>query len=365
MNNIYDDEETRFEGMNSPQQPTPKSDTVNQGSFKPAPYTGKPKEKNDITWKRVAASAGAGVLIGSVATMFMSMGKAEAAVSSDNPTGEQDENGLSHPEWVDGDIDVATSVNDDMSFAEAFSAARNEVGAGGVFEWHGQLYGTYTANEWNNMTDAQKAEYGSHFSWNKIDHAGGDVAHHSLAAGTETNDTGNVEVLAAEEHPTDQEIEAELDSWLAHHGEGHTVPEPEPNYLAASVDEGVDLNHNVEILGVSYDSDADVNVGNLTIDGQEVILVDVDGNMEFDYMGVDLNNNGILDQEEMVAIHDEHITVDDLGGFSDGSNEMMAMDEVPDYVMDGSMDNLFMDQSDDFLAMNDDFDCTDGGCYEG
>ncbi len=39
------------------------------------------------------------------------------------------------------------TVNDNMSFAEAFAAARAELGPGGVFEWHGQLYGTFYATE--------------------------------------------------------------------------------------------------------------------------------------------------------------------------------------------------------------------------
>ncbi len=39
------------------------------------------------------------------------------------------------------------TVTDDMSFSEAFASARAELGAGGVFEWNGQLYGTFYATE--------------------------------------------------------------------------------------------------------------------------------------------------------------------------------------------------------------------------
>ncbi len=41
----------------------------------------------------------------------------------------------------------AHNVNDSMSFDEAFASARGELGAGGVFEWRGQLYGTFYATE--------------------------------------------------------------------------------------------------------------------------------------------------------------------------------------------------------------------------
>ncbi len=41
----------------------------------------------------------------------------------------------------------AHNVDDTMSFDEAFASARKEVGAGGIFEWKGQVYGTFLANE--------------------------------------------------------------------------------------------------------------------------------------------------------------------------------------------------------------------------
>ena len=62
-------------------------------------------------------------------------------------------------------MDVATSVDDSMSFGEAFAAARHEVGAGGLFVWHGQTYGTYYKEEWDAMSDADKDEY-----WANVNH---------------------------------------------------------------------------------------------------------------------------------------------------------------------------------------------------
>ncbi len=39
------------------------------------------------------------------------------------------------------------TVNDDMSFEEAFVAARAELGPGGLFAWHGQIYATFYGSE--------------------------------------------------------------------------------------------------------------------------------------------------------------------------------------------------------------------------
>jgi len=58
-----------------------------------------------------------------------------------------------------GPIPVASSVSGAASFGKAFSAARHEVGPGGVFRWQGNLYSTYTADEWKALTPEQKSEF--------------------------------------------------------------------------------------------------------------------------------------------------------------------------------------------------------------
>ncbi|GAB3920761.1 hypothetical protein [Larkinella terrae] len=61
-------------------------------------------------------------------------------------------------EWPD-DIDVAGKVTDEMSFDEAFGAARSEVGMGGVFGWHGRWYNTFEKEEWESLSLEQRKEY--------------------------------------------------------------------------------------------------------------------------------------------------------------------------------------------------------------
>jgi len=54
----------------------------------------------------------------------------------------------------------ATDIDDSMSFNEAFSAARAEIGGGGgFFEWHGNTYGTYYKEEWDSLTEDDKQDY--------------------------------------------------------------------------------------------------------------------------------------------------------------------------------------------------------------
>lgn len=307
--NNYDDEATRFEETSFETQETTTA-TLQENN---QPAENKAKKG---AWKQAAVGAASGLVIGSVSTVLMGMTTPEGNIGEDGkPVAAETDNHreeLSHPEWVDDEVQVATTVNDDMSFGEAFAAARAEVGPGGVFEWHGQLYGTYTAEEWDNMTAEERAEYSDHFSWNQIDHSESDVAQHSTANTTNDDD---IEVVSVNhDEPSNQTAEAEV---------------VQAGYEEASVGEA-----EVEILGVVHDDESGMNFGGMTVGGEEVILVDVDGDMTFDYMAADTNGNNTFEEHELVDIQNEQLTVNDLGGFvNDPTGDMLASNG-PDYTTD-------------------------------
>jgi len=56
-------------------------------------------------------------------------------------------------------IDISQRVTNDMSFDQAYASAREEVGPGGVFWWHGNVYNTYTVEEWQGLSLAQRQEF--------------------------------------------------------------------------------------------------------------------------------------------------------------------------------------------------------------
>ncbi|MBQ9230683.1 MAG: hypothetical protein IJ190_05805 [Prevotella sp.] len=53
----------------------------------------------------------------------------------------------------------AEGVTDEMTFAEAFKAAREEVGTGGMFQWRDGIYSTFTEKEWYGLSDGDKNVY--------------------------------------------------------------------------------------------------------------------------------------------------------------------------------------------------------------
>lgn len=57
------------------------------------------------------------------------------------------------------EIEMSSLVNDKMSFSEAFSSARNELGKGGYFIWKGSKFSTFLKEEWDVMTENQKSKF--------------------------------------------------------------------------------------------------------------------------------------------------------------------------------------------------------------
>ncbi len=316
MNKNYDDEATQFEETTLMNEET---DHAAEQENNQNPENAQ-KESN---WKQAVIGASGGLLIGSVSTVLMGMTTPETEVKPEpeNPGNHKEE--LSHPEWVDDEVQVATSVNDDMSFGEAFAAARAEVGPGGVFEWHGQLYGTYTAEEWNSMTAEERAEYGDHFSWNHIDHSASDVAQHSTTA----NHTTSAETQTA---TADDDIEV-----VSVDHEGPAGQSAGEEVLPVGYEETASAETEVEILGVVHDDETGMNIGAMNVSGEEVILVDVDNDLTFDYMAVDTNNNHSFEESELIDIQNEQLTVNDLGGLTGSpTGDMLASCDGPDYLTD-------------------------------
>ena len=242
-------------------------------------------------WKKVAVGAGSGIFLGSAATLL----SASAPLGHAEGENAEEEGSETHPEWTDGEVSVASSVSDDMSFSEAFTAARTEVGSGGVFEWHGNIYSTFTEDEWNGMTAEQIDEYGSHFSW------------HSDNSSTETASSTHSSTSSHSEHATDEVEVSEVTQ--ASHTEEVAV---------------VDVDPEVEVLGVVHDEESGANIAGLAVDGQEVVLIDVNGDETFDVMGADVNGDQQLSQNEIVDISGQNLTVNDLGGISNPDGSLYA-----------------------------------------
>ena len=177
---------------------------------------------------------------------------------------------------MDAAVNFAEGVNDEMSFSQAFAAARAEVGAGGAFEWRGQIYGTYYADEWEAMSDDEKDAFG-----NKFDFGGADSNYEA-----EASNDGDVEVVA-----DDDEIEIIVDDELDD-----------------------DYGDEVEFLGVVNDDGVlDISFG---MEDESVVFIDIVSDDEI----ADFEDNSFDAGDDFIASADDYdndvdVDVDSDGGF--------------------------------------------------
>ena len=331
-NTIYDNENTVYDDNRSTAATgaATGNDAASAAEEKAAEAApAQPGQKKGSAWKSASVGAGAGILLGTVASFATTTAMADDGSGAETEgvfDGNAATGGESQPAWADDEVAVATSVNDDMSFSEAFAAARAEVGAGGAFEWRGGVYGTFTADEWNNMSVEERAEYNDHFSWNNH---------------TTTSDSS---ASAQESQEPQPEVEVVDDN------EGEDIAENtddngnQDDLMADNVDSGqivddvevIESDPEIEILGVTYDEETGANIGSAIIDGQEVVLIDVDGG-DFDYLVADTNNDQQITDNEVFDISDQGISVEAFAEAAMTNDAMYASndDGTTDYVNDG------------------------------
>lgn len=285
------------------------------------------EKKNNSTkgaakWKEVVVGGVSGIALGSAGTLFASAIPTEAAAEETQTTESPEVENV-----APGTAPMATKVTDSMSFGDAFNVARAEVGAGGVFEWHGNLYGTFTVDEWNNMDDAAREQYADTIHWNA-------PSHEYVASNNHSNSSHTTHDVHTEEH--------------------HTTTTTTNTTPTTNTPGKEDDDPDVEIIGVEHaniDGEHDSIIGTASINGQNVYFVDVDGeDDEFELMIADTNGNGQVDEGEAVDISEQHMSVshfEELAQASHSSNQeeepvqyYANNEDLPDYVNDADPGNL-------------------------
>ena len=249
-------------------------------------------------WKLVTLGGVSGILMGAGMLYAGQVAAKELGKDEDVAIPEQGE--TSHT--LENGLQVA-AVNDDMSFGEAFAAARAEVGPGGVFHWHGGIYNTYTAAEWNAMTVEQKHEFAQQVK---------------------------PEISADEiPTPTDANTHVIVEHHVYHHVDNHSANE-------AHTTEDVQVaNHQAD------NSDADVHiVGYGEVQGHSAVALDMNGDNQADVAIIDVDDSGdISNPDVMVDRQGNMATIGELRGSQDPN--MTTNDEAPDMTDDAQMDAGF------------------------
>ncbi len=231
-------------------------------------------------------------------------------------SGENLETPLAPPEITEGSetcviytkAPIAHDVNDGMSFQEAFAAARDEVdGGGGFFEWHGQVYCTYTENEWNAMSLEDKEDFADSLHNNpdfELPETPEMVAPDTKVDAVAAN---YVDVPISEPHNV---LVAVNDN-----------PSPADPVVASNEPYELDINEDGILDSIAFDTDGDGYLDVVVMDTNadslpDTYLLDSDDDLDLDMVVIDPNQDGITGDEPVEMLTEDQLiimSVDDLG----------------------------------------------------
>lgn len=272
-----------------------------------------PKSKQS-SWKQVTMGGVSGIALGAAGILFSGATLPDNMIiggGNSEESGEEDiaidvESPLAPGIESEAGITVASCVDDDMSFSEAFAAARHEVGANGAFVWHGQVYSTCYAEEWNALSPEEQNAFSSN----------------ALAAvnGQSSDELDNV-----------------------------TSDNNEP-LLADNENQGADDDSvEVHVLGVEENVVTDdgeiINVGVAEVEGHSAVFIDGDADGTFDLLAVDVNDDGYIDVEnELFDVDNPDMSVEAFNNQADSIPTDPVVDDMyaqmPDYTNDADVSSL-------------------------
>ena len=234
------------------------------------------KNEETSAWKWVTLGGVAGVLMGAGSLYTGQVVAKEMESNNGKTSSHTTENGLK-----------VADVEQDQSFGEAFAAARAEVGPGGVFHWHGGIYNTYTAEEWNSMTHAEKSEF--------------------------------AQQVRPEVRPDEIPTPSDEHPDIAIHS---TDPMPSDN---ESFDDVHVVNNDSEPL--NKDSDVHI-VGYANVQGHLTVGLDMDNDGQADVAIIDVDDNQVVSNPDLVVDSEgNYATIGELVNSSEANME--AANEEP------------------------------------
>lgn len=378
-----------FAGSNSSKQNAPISNMTESNT--PSKKETKPAKGNNTAEKAAYAAGGfvAGAASMAAGDVFATTKTEEAEKAPEEQPQIDPANSPSEHEAIvasDEGLRVA-QVDDDKAFAEAFADARAQVGPGGVFEWHGKVYGTFYKDEWDQMSAEERAEWQSKVDYNDLrdENEAQQYAQHQDTQAQEPVQNTNVHqtsqsqeqepaVEIADIRKVDVDGNGQLDTVvelnngvmfadLDHNGvadvaaadvngdgmisndevadvraENIVMPQAPDGTTSVSQQSGgnddVDV-HVIEVGQADLDGNGMAeNVALVEIDGNEVMLVDIDHDNVADVMITDMNGNGQIDGNEIIDITGEGVGMPTM---SDGDLYMAQNDMEPDYTNDADM----------------------------
>ncbi len=313
---------------------------------------------NDKLWKKVTFGTASGILLGAGAIFAVNrIGQDDAPEVAEKlaaaPQNAQEEVAqeevaeeaaeATETAAVESDATIydqapVAEVSDKLSFDDAFAQARAEVGPGGVFAWHKGIYGTYYTDEWDAMSDDQKAEFvqsvNPEVRANLVDTDNISEENPDIIIADDNNEEvaeDNEEVAEDnEEVAEDTEEVAEETEEVAEDNE-EVAEETEEEAAGEEVAEGENTTFEDEVGELE-----DVHiVGRTELEGHEALSLDMDGDDKSDVVVIDADDSGNVSADDMLAFSDgsimtveEYMNSDYEPGANGTDESVVVVDEV-------------------------------------
>lgn len=206
---------------------------------------------------------------------------------------------------LDGSVEPAdqpqavneAATHDELSFGEAFQTARAELGPGGVFRWHGNIYNTYTAEEWNQLSQVDKETLAKRVD---AEVSPSDIDTNEIARAESHQETVEDVTVAEVTSATSEEELSGVNAGTA------TVASVDETETVQTTDEKPAEDDDVRVVGFGHVQLPDghyVAVEEVDINGQRVAVVDVDNDGMPDIAMSDINHNQQADEGEIIDLH--------------------------------------------------------------
>lgn len=222
--------------------------------------------KKEVPWKYIGLGAVTGILMGAGALYATD---AMAASTSEEPGEASDAaQNAGKVEAPAANMPVAENITGD-TFEHAFAEARAQVGPGGLFQWHGGIYNTYTKEEWDALSDSSKEAF--------------------AAKVHPEHPVSRINTI----HITEKDPDIHIDTVEIHEHKTVVINEPTPE----NNDDDVHVVHYKGTDEININGH-DISVENYEVDGHEAAVVNFHDEKEHDIAWVDKNDNLNVDDAE-------------------------------------------------------------------
>ena len=260
-------------------------------------------------WKHVSLGGVSGILMGAglvYAGQAVAATKKEAGTEAPAEGTPAEDAVPTEQQTADSSLSVA-QMHNDLSFGEAFAAARAEVGPGGVFICHGGIYNTYTADEWNAMTPEQKNDFAHQVN--------PEVKVHEIPTPTDAHpDVAVQPAPEAELHPVSDTNDVEV--------------------VEQQIAQNFDMGEDVHIVGYA------------NAEGHLVVGYDSTGDGQADVAIIDMDNNFAPSDADVIMDREGHMaTLGELNDEPDPTQQASMENpdvapDMPDYMNDANIDDM-------------------------